>query len=118
MPSTLRKAAMRRRAAHHLAEGCRPVGLAQAIQLRQAEPYDGRLSYRSCAPRLLTRPTFLGGMATAFDFLDLLRDYDASLPSPQEQEAEIESYFADAFVHFGRAFSAAAAALDQRRARE
>ncbi len=103
---TVRKASKQRRATHHTAECRRPIGLERAIRLRQAEPID-QCCYGS--PRLLTRPTFWGGVATAVDFLDVLSDYDASPPTIEEQEAEIERYFADAFVHFGRAFNRVAA---------
>ena len=104
--TTVRKAAKQRCAIHHLAEYRRPIGLERAIRLRQDEPID-QCHYAS--PRLLTRPTFWGGVATAVDFLDVLSDYDANPPTVEEQEAEIERYFADAFVHFGRAFSCVAA---------
>ena len=106
LATTVRKAFKQRHGTQHLAECRRPIGLERAIRLRKTEPVD-RCRYGS--PRLLTRPTFWGGMATAVDFLGVLSDYDVSPPTIEEQEAEIERYFADAFVHFGRAFDLVAA---------
>ena len=53
----------------------------------------------------------LGGVATAMDFMDVLRDYDERRPTIEVLEAEIEWCFADAFVHFGNAFRQAAASI-------
>ena len=107
MPITARKP-VKQRSGYHVA-GCRPLGFEQAIRLRQAELDRPVSAYHS--PRLLTRPTFWGGVATAMDFLGVLSDYDTSPLTVKEQEAEIEQYFADAFVHFGRAFTCAAAQI-------